>query len=581
MMQLRPYQTEALENIRKAEARGINKPVLVLPTGGGKTVVFSHLIANKIRQTGKKALVLAHREELLTQAKDKIERVDDTLKVGIEQGELRIATDYIEDVIVASVPTLGRNSSVRKDKFDPRDFCVIVTDEAHHASAATYKNIFRHFGVLKEEPENDWNKELLLLGVTATPNRNDNQGIDKVFDEVVYAVTIIDGIKQKWLSKIKAFRISTHTDISGVKKTAGDFNVGDLQEAINTPERNALIVQTYKDLLLGKQALCFAVDVQHTRDLCQAFRDHGIQAEYVVGETDSEDRKRHLEAFYRKEIPVMVNAMVLTEGYDNEGIDAVLMARPTQSGILYQQMIGRGTRISEGKGWLTIIDFVDNTYRQRLQTTASLLGIEDAVDFKGKDIMSVKEQLEQLKDLAPNVDLSKIDIDKIDRMIEEVDILSGLTIPDEVVNYTNYEWHKFADGVYRIGLGDRDSDKCSMIVEETITGQYDVTGVRWNKITQEEKKKKIFTAPTLDEAIKYSDGVIDSHFSDALALIDSKARWRKDKPTDKQLKMLKKFHVNDTVLNQLDKGQASRLITKLFNMKPQQRSEYASPKLFY
>jgi ATP-dependent helicase IRC3 len=168
---LRPYQQEALDAITTSFAKGTNKQVAVLATGLGKTVIFSHLISQRIGRDHKKALILAHREELLLQAKDKLLSVDPTLHVGIEQAESS-ADHTSDDVVIASVATIGKVNSTRLHAFDPSEYSTIIVDEAHHASAASYKTIFEHFGVLKDSPF-DTNKQILFLGVTATPNRND------------------------------------------------------------------------------------------------------------------------------------------------------------------------------------------------------------------------------------------------------------------------------------------------------------------------------------------------------------------------------------------------------------------------
>jgi superfamily II DNA or RNA helicase len=187
------------------------------------------------------------------------------------------------DVIVASIATLGRAGSKRLERFDVADFGTIVIDEAHHSSASSYQNVLAHFGLLKvenipndddfvdSEANTDWNNEILLLGVTATPNRQDNNGIDKIYDEVVFNYGIIEGIQDGFLSRIRAYRINTKTSLENVHTRAGDFAQDELADAINNPERNELIVKTYQEQFSGKQALVFAIDVQHAIDLTKHF----------------------------------------------------------------------------------------------------------------------------------------------------------------------------------------------------------------------------------------------------------------------------------------------------------------------
>ena len=559
-MQLRPYQKSAIFNIKKAFHEGVNKQVIVLATGLGKTVIFSHLIKQAIESRKKRALVIAHREELLTQAQDKILAVEPTLRVGIEQGANYAYDDC--DVIIASVPTLGRADSQRIQRLNPHDFCLIVTDEAHHASAETYKRIFGHFGVLKED--NDINPNILLLGVTATPSRNDNQGIDQIFDQVTFDYGVVQAMKDGWLSRIRAFRVNTDTDLTGIKTTAGDFNVGELADTVNNEERNKLVVKTYLEKAMGKQALCFAADVAHTQALCAEFNKQGVQASFVTGDTPKEERRDRLQSFQEKKLQVMVNAMVLTEGYDNPSIEYVLMARPTKSGILFQQMIGRGTRLYDGKENLTIIDFVDNTYKQKLQTTASLLGLDGAFDFKGTDILETKDKIDELLDIAPQTDLNKLDIDRIQYVMEEVDLLSGLKIPDELEGITSYDWHRYGDeGQYRLGLGNNQY----IIVTPTLTGQFTIV----DKKPQMEVKVGIYA--TQKDAIMAADDYVSVQHPSQVVLVNNNASWRKKDMSDSQKNLLKKLGVSDIVIEQLNKGQASRLITKLLSYSKRKRKQ--------
>lgn len=555
-MELRGYQKKAIEAIELNSKNGIQKQVMVLATGLGKTVIFSHLIADRIKEQGGKALIIAHREELLTQAKDKLEKISPTLKIGIEQAEKEVDKDA--QVIIASVQTIGRNKSKRIGKFNPKDFHTIVIDEAHHSSASTYKNILETFGILKNK--SDWNKETLLLGATATPRRNDNEGIDKIFDKVAFNYGIVEGIQDDWLSRIRAYRVDTETDLKGVHTTAGDFSTGELQDKVNNPERNNLIVKTYKDLLDGKQALCFSAGVEHAKTLSEEFITQGISCDYVLGTTPTEERKQKLEDFKNRKINVMVNAMVLTEGYDNETIEAILMARPTKSAILFQQMVGRGTRKSVGKEHLTVVDFTDNTYKHKIQTVASLLGIEGKINFRGKDILESKTEIDKLLEISPYLNPDRIDMDKIQYLLEEIDLMSGLQIPNEIAPYTSFEWHRFGENAFRITLG----DNRFLVAEKTLTNQTNLTFYKWEKEAKVERRLEIGNCDTLSEAIIKGDKFILDNYPEATRLVATNARWRFDKPSDRQVATLIKLGVSQSILDQVNKGEASRLLDKLF-----------------
>lgn len=583
-MQLRPYQKEALNTIKRRWLKGDKKQVIVLATGLGKTIIFAQLIHDATKYFNKKALVLVHREELLHQAKEKLLAIDPTLDIGLEMADMTVDTDMNHQVVIASVATIGRADSKRIKKFDPKKFCMIVTDEAHHASASTYKNVYRHFGVLKAQEkgkfkkgdfytlgsnaESDWNPNILMLGVTATPSRNDNQGIDQVYDVVVYDYGIIPGIENGYLSRIRAFRVDTKTDLTKVKKVAGDFNQGELGDAVNNEERNKLIVKAYLERTLGQQALVFAVDVNHTITLTNEFTKNGISASYVTGDTPKDQRRQILKDFSNKKIKVLINCAVLTEGFDEPSIQAILLARPTQSGILFQQMVGRGTRLAPGKQHLTLIDFVDNTYRQTLQTTASLLGIPGALDFKGEDVLRVKEKVDQLIDLAPNTDLEKLDIRKIDYAIEEVDLLSGLKIPEELADATELDWHRYSDGNYQLSM----PEKRTVHISQQVTGEYLVHEKWYDAIDLAKKEKGLATAKDLMAALEFADAYVLSTYPEHKSIVSVKSKWRRMPPSMPQVELLQKLGVKSpAIYEQLDRGQAARLISKLFSFSKRQR----------
>ncbi len=548
-MQLRDYQQRAVDAVHMAMEKGINKQVAVLATGLGKTVIFSHVISQRVKRTGKKALIIAHREELLLQAKDKLQQINPDLQIGIEQAE-NVADHTNDDVIIASVATIGRAASPRLLAFIPENFSTIIIDEAHHASASSYRTVLKHFGVLKEE--NDTNKSILLLGLTATPNRSDNQGIDHIFDEVVFNYSIVDGIRNGWLSTIAAVKVATDVSLQQVKTSVGDFAIGELEKAVNTKARNALIVKTYQDIAAGKQALVFAVDVAHTKALCESFVHAGITANFITGETPKEERKKLLASFADKKIHVMFNALVLTEGYDNAGIEFIFMTRPTQSGLLYQQMIGRGTRIHNEKTKLLIVDFVDNTTTHPLQTAASLIGLNGAVNFNGQDLLSVQDSIDSLLEKRPYYDLSKLDVKNIDYLLKEVDIMQENALEKREENYT---WHKFGSGM-RMHNGKHRY----FFVEQTLTGQYNL----YEFLRLVHMKNKLGEFGSQSEAMRYADGQIVSSFSQNLMDIPSSEQLQhglNDLPSEAQISLLRELGVDEHTILFLNKRDASQLIS--------------------
>jgi superfamily II DNA or RNA helicase len=351
-LDLRGYQKEAIQAIRTRYQQGAHRQLLVLPTGTGKTVVFAELA----RQLDRPTLILAHREELLTQAREKFEIIWPGVRIGTVMAEVN---ELDADVVVASVPTLSRPQ--RLNQVPVGRFGLVVVDEAHHVMAPTYRAIVDYLGLMADEPPG----KALLLGVTATPMRHDKQGLARVFQEVVFERSIREMVQSGHLANLKGVRVTTSVDLSGVKSADGDFVEQDLAAVINTDNRNQLIVQAYQEKAAGRKALAFTASVAHAKDLADAFMVAGIPAAAVYGEMPEADRREVLQAFRRGEIQVVTNKNVLTEGYDEPSVTCLLMARPTQSSGLYLQMLGRGTRLFFGKQDCLVLDVADIHSRHR------------------------------------------------------------------------------------------------------------------------------------------------------------------------------------------------------------------------
>ena len=344
---LKPRQRAARDAVFAKLAQGVARQLVALPTGTGKTV-----LACDIAREFPRALFLCHRQELVAQTARTMSRLDPDRAQGvIVQGEHRIA-----DFTVGMIPTVHR----RLDRLDPTAFDLIVIDEAHHAAAKTWRTVADHF------------KPRLRLGLSATPERADGAKLSNLFDEIVYQMGIVDAVDEGLLSPPTCLLCRTATDLSDVHTLGGDLNEGELQEAVNTPRRNRYIVEKYRQHASGRRAVAFTAGVKHARDLASEFRDAGMTADWVSG--DDPDRADKLAAFSAGEIAVLCNAMILTEGWDDPGVEAVLMARPTKARSLYAQMIGRGLRLNAGKRDCLIVDFVDNAGRHDLLSAWKFLG---------------------------------------------------------------------------------------------------------------------------------------------------------------------------------------------------------------
>ncbi len=540
MLTLRLYQTECLEAITQAHREGKNRLLVSLPTGTGKTVVFAHL--PQVLELHKKMLVLAHREELLEQAAGKILAANPEARVEIEQAERR--ADPEADVIVASVPSIGREGSQRIARFDPAEFGLIIADEAHRAIAPTWRNIFDHFGL----PEN---KEILLVGFTATPRRGDGVGLEEVFDEIVYHRDIREMIREGYLSPITGYRVHTQTDLSKVHSHMGDFVQEELSEAINNASRNAKVVKSYLDRVPGRKAIVFAVNVQHAQDLAGLFQEVSIPCAAVTGEMDREVRREILEAFREGSIRVLTNCMVLSEGFDQPDIEAVILARPTQSSLLHTQMVGRGTRLAPGKERLTVIDIVDNSRRHSLVSLATLFGLPANLDLKGRDVLDADREIEEACEKHPGLNLDRVtDLESLRLQVEEFDFFAEVALPREVERYSRLTWFRMPDGSYRISLGKGEQ----AAIQQNLLGQYEITVLG----------ERLQALPTeLWAAFGQADRAIGRRKPEALPFLLKNARWRReDRATEKQLETLRKLGI--AFPPNISKGEASLRIGKFF-----------------
>ena len=546
MIVLRPYQTEALEAVLSSEAKGISKQLIVLPTGSGKTVIFSHL--PMIRKESTPMLVIAHRAELLHQAKNKIQQMNPNLIVEIEQAQ-NIAGKV--DVVVASVPTMGRANSDRIEKFSKDYFKTIIIDEAHHAAAPTYRRIVDYF-----QPN-------LLLGVTATPQRSDSTRLIDVFQEIVYYKTIEDLIKQGWLTRLVGYRIKTETDLTEIEVSDGDFVQSQLQDAVNNPKRNASIVAAYQEICKERKTLVFAAGVQHAKDLALSFTKNSIVAEVILGETPDEERSAILQKFRNNEIKVLINVGVLTEGFDEPSVQAIILARPTKSTLLYTQVVGRGTRLDEGKENCLIIDISDTTKGKKPIGLPTLLGLPPDFDLNGQDLVDIAEEYKSLEYLSPARAMQCLSSEDIILQYKQVNLFMPVPPNKVVLQYSKLIWSEISDNLYRLTINNHES---LSIYQDTL-GRWTVEYYDVNK----KYKQTLGYQPDMRQAFVSSDVWIQDNRAEALTLLDSNAAWRADGPTPAQSKFLKSRGI--AVTPEMTKGFASQIISNIIENDPQEKKK--------
>jgi len=511
---LRDYQKDSIQSIVKARGEGITRPLLVLPTGTGKTLVFAALA----KQLQTKTLILAHRDELIRQAEDKVSMIWPEADIGIVKAQ---ENDYRDkDVVCASVQTLSRANRLKQ--LADEDWNLLVIDESHHSCAQSYRAVIDGLGFMDNDPER------LLLGVTATATRSDKLGLGHIFQKIVYQASILTMVRAGYLADIKGFRAYTGTDLSEVATRQGDFVESQLSQAVNTPERNQLVIDFYLQHASGRKALAFCADVQHAHDLARAFLEDGIEAKALSGQTPKEERREALRAFSKSEIQILTNCALFTEGYDEPSIEAVLMCRPTKSTILYTQCIGRGTRKHPGKTDCVIIDFADN--RHDICQLPSLLGFNPDDLQEGE---SVKEEIERSEH---GIGCAVATLPQVS--IKEFDLL-GKSI---------FRW--FHDGAkWRLPI-----NPGVYAILTPVNGKFKAF------LVQKDEGTKLLYQTPLD--LGYGQGICEDfarRFGKSFSRKD--ALWREQSASEKQIDLLLRLGVNPAGMN---KGECSDRLEEFF-----------------
>lgn len=496
-LKLRDYQEECIELIDNLQSGAY---LIQMATGCGKTATFTN-----IKRKGR-VLVLAHREELVTQP---IKYYD--CPVGIEMANSK---SHGEPVVIASVQSIIH----RLEKFKPTEFDMIITDEAHHAAASSYRKIYEYF------------KPRLHLGFTATPNRGDNVRLDDVFQDIIFERDIKWAIQNNYLTDIYCIRTNIGYDISKVARRMGDFAPGELEEAMNQDVLNEAIAEAYYKYAKG-QTLIFACSVKHAEAIAEKIPG----AVAVTAKT--KNREELIQKFTNREIPVLINCMIFTEGTDMPLVETVMIARPTSNSSLYTQMVGRGLRLYPGKEKLTLIDLVGTTGRANLCTAPSLLGID-------LNNVPASKQDEIIGDLFELPDLITKKADCPSSWIRNVEIVN-LWAKEQEYNTHGVNYFKMPNGDMVVTIPKR---KIRIPAQDEL-----------GKTTLGDKKMSMQKA--FDEVYVYlKENCPDYEY---IWNIDSMKKWGKYPASEKQIAQIKKF-LKDFDTENLSKMQASQILSRLF-----------------
>lgn len=342
-MDLRPYQRQIVEALRAAYAGGARAPLLVAPTGAGKTVILAE-VARGAQERRRRLLIVAHRIELIRQASAKLGAI------GVPHGIIAPGSPALDlPVQVGSVQTVARRLP------DLAPFDLIALDEAHHAVAGSWQ------ALVQAQPS------ARLLGVTATPQRLDGRGLGREaggpFDALVLGPSIGELIQGRYLVPTRVFAAQHAPDLSRVKTARGDFDVRALAEVMDTSAVTGDAVVHYRRHAEGRSAICFCVSVQHAEDVARAFRQAGYRAQAAHGELHPRLRERMLSGLGTGAVQIVCSAELISEGLDVPAVGAVILLRPTQSLALHLQQVGRGLRPAPAKSHLIVLDHAGNTLR--------------------------------------------------------------------------------------------------------------------------------------------------------------------------------------------------------------------------
>ena len=484
----------------------MRRQLVCLPTGAGKTVIFSELARLARRQV----LVLAHREELLGQAREKLElALGGAGVVALERGAER-ATEGAK-VVICGIRSLHEQRLARVLR--GRDFGLVIYDECHHAAADDNLRVLEQLGAL----DPTWSGT--LLGFTATTARGDGKGLDHIFERIVYSRTLPELIEDGYLVPLRGFRISTTADLSRLSAGARDFREDELAEAVDIEERNALVARSIQELARDRRTIAFTVTVRHARNLSRSLNLLGVPAGIVHGAMQSDERKRALADFRAGRTQVLTNVAVLSEGFDDPGVSCIAMARPTRSAGLYAQCVGRGTRLHAGKKDCLILDFVDLSALS-LCTLPSLFGVPHELDLRGGDANEARRAWNQILFDHPGFELEAgvLTLPEIQERAQSFDPLTLQPNADVRAISTN-AW--FSLGRHGLGLHfETGRGRPREVLVLTCAGR----GKKWQVLFDGVEMARF---SVIEEAVQAVDYEIDRRGRGAAASARPDADWRR------------------------------------------------------
>lgn len=501
---LRPYQAEALQAAATSEAQ---RALVALPTGGGKTVCFAHQgMRHLADNTGDQVLVLVHTDELVRQAADKISKVAPHLQVGIVKAN---RDDALADVVVGSVQTLRNAKRLAR----LRHVSLVIVDEAHHATAKSYMDILAALGCFTAGGPR-------AIGYTATPARGDGKGLGTVWQEVVFQRDITWMVRKRYLVNPRGLSVEVpDLNLIGVKSTRTDYDTGELGEALAQSLAPQKVAEAILEYAPDRKTLAFFPTVASCYVFAAAMEDVGLEARVIHGGMALQDR-RDVLAWHRRGT-VLVNCMILTEGYDDPEVDCIVVGRPTKSKPLYIQMAGRGLRVDPAKPY----EEQDCLLLHVVQLGLDLRGI---VDLSTRDIKEPREGA-TLLDLEDELDAG-------DGVLEdETPYWHGETVVrefDPLGQPSTKVWLQTKDGVYFLPAG---KDFYVFIMQYPAAGQWSVASVPKNAGRPSMTEHR---GLPLDQALVWAEELAQDMGED-LQTARRDAPWRKKRASEKMQNLAK------------------------------------------
>ncbi|KAF2472994.1 P-loop containing nucleoside triphosphate hydrolase protein [Lindgomyces ingoldianus] len=571
---LREYQEECIQSVLSYLRKGHKRLGISLATGSGKTVIFTHLI-DRIASVGNasQTLILAHRRELVEQAARHCTIAYPHKHVDIEMGNHHASG--AADITVASIQSIM--SGDRLLKFDPLRYKLILVDEAHHIVSSQYLDVLEHFGL--RHPA-DWNTTSVpaLVGVSATFSRFDGRKLGSVIDHIVYHRDYVDMIEENWLSDVIFTTVEIKADLTRLGSGAnGDFQAGALSRAINTEETNEIAVRAWMTRAKErKSTLVFCVDLSHVSNLTAKFRQHGIAAEFVTGDTPKKVRSQRVDAFRNGEFPVLLNCGVFTEGTDIPNIDCVLLARPTKSRNLLVQMIGRGMRLHKSKQNCHIIDLVA-ALSTGVVSTPTLFGLDPAEIVENADSQAMTELKERKeREKIREEEAARVQRQAVARRIPGMitftdydsvhDLIADTSGDQYVRKLSEFAWVAVGDSKFVLTTNTGNY----LVIEPSRTEDSGFVVKYYRRLPSGVKSKSPYATPRVIAQGESFEHVV--HAADTFAaevfeyiFVSKMQLWRRGMASQAQVDFLNKFRPEEDQLKRSDltKGKAGDMITRI------------------